>query len=106
MTSTTKNAKHSVKPVWFITGCSTGFGQQIAKHVLDLAGRPVAVDKGAKEGSANMEWMMAHKPFLHRALNWLQAEQPIIIGKKFKGEVFEMNRLLFSVHATAPFDRR
>jgi len=53
----------------------------IAKYVLDLAGRPVAVDKGAKEGSANMEWMMAHKPFLHRALNWLQAEQPIIIGK-------------------------
>ena len=53
----------------------------IAKHVLDLAGRPVAVDKSAKEGSANMEWMMTHKPFLQRALNWLQAEQPIIIGK-------------------------
>ena len=24
------------KPVWFITGCSTGFGMQIAKHVLEL----------------------------------------------------------------------
>lgn len=59
---------------------STGLAL-IAKHVLDLAGRPVAVDKGKKEGSANMEWMMAHKPFLHRALNWLQAEQPIIVGK-------------------------
>jgi len=23
------------KPVWFITGCSTGFGMQIAKHVLE-----------------------------------------------------------------------
>ncbi len=53
----------------------------IAKHVLDLASRPIAVDKGATEGTANMEWMMVHKPFLHRALNWLQAEQPIIIGK-------------------------
>ena len=53
----------------------------IAKHVLELAGRPIAVDKGATEGSANMEWLMAHKPFLHRALNWLQSEQPIIIGK-------------------------
>lgn len=53
----------------------------IAKHVLDLAGRPVAVDKCKRGGSANMEWMEAHKPFLHRALNWLQAEQPIIIGK-------------------------
>jgi len=59
---------------------STGLAL-IAKYVLDLAGRPVAVDKGKKEGSANMEWMTAHKPFLHRALNWLQAEQPIIIGK-------------------------
>ena len=53
----------------------------IAKQVLDLAGRPIAVDKGAREGSANAGWMMEHKPFLHRALNWLQAEQPIIIGK-------------------------
>lgn len=53
----------------------------IAKHVLDLAGRPVVVEKGATEGSVNMDWMMSHKPFLHRALNWLQDEQPILIGK-------------------------
>jgi len=30
MSSSTK------KPVWFITGCSTGFGMEIAKHVLEL----------------------------------------------------------------------
>lgn len=24
------------KPVWFITGCSTGFGRELAKHVLKL----------------------------------------------------------------------
>ena len=41
MTSKTKNTKQSTKPVWFITGCSTGFGRHIAKHVLDLGYRVV-----------------------------------------------------------------
>lgn len=26
---------HEDKPVWFITGCSTGFGHEIARHVLE-----------------------------------------------------------------------
>jgi NAD(P)-dependent dehydrogenase (short-subunit alcohol dehydrogenase family) len=30
------------KPVWFITGCSTGFGREIARHVLGL-GYPTVV---------------------------------------------------------------
>jgi NAD(P)-dependent dehydrogenase (short-subunit alcohol dehydrogenase family) len=29
------------KPVWFITGCSTGFGRELAKHVLELGYRVV-----------------------------------------------------------------
>ncbi|OYW77758.1 MAG: short-chain dehydrogenase/reductase [Verrucomicrobia bacterium 12-59-8] len=29
------------KPVWFITGCSTGFGHELAKHLLDLGYRVV-----------------------------------------------------------------
>jgi len=29
------------KPVWFITGCSTGFGRELAKHVLELGYRTV-----------------------------------------------------------------
>ncbi len=41
MTSSAKKSKHSVKPVWFITGCSTGFGKHIAKHVLELGYRAV-----------------------------------------------------------------
>jgi NAD(P)-dependent dehydrogenase (short-subunit alcohol dehydrogenase family) len=41
MTSSAKNSNHSVKPVWFITGCSTGFGKHIAKHVLELGYRAV-----------------------------------------------------------------
>jgi NAD(P)-dependent dehydrogenase (short-subunit alcohol dehydrogenase family) len=29
------------KPVWFITGCSTGFGRQLARHALDRGYRVV-----------------------------------------------------------------
>jgi len=29
------------KPVWFITGCSTGFGRELAKHVLECGYRVV-----------------------------------------------------------------
>ena len=39
MKSSTKSSKNFSKPVWFITGCSTGFGHQIAKHVLELGYR-------------------------------------------------------------------
>src|SRR5215210_3269609 len=31
----------STKPVWFITGCSTGFGRELAKAVLDRGYRAV-----------------------------------------------------------------
>jgi NAD(P)-dependent dehydrogenase (short-subunit alcohol dehydrogenase family) len=31
----------SEKPVWFITGCSTGFGRQLAMHLLELGYRTV-----------------------------------------------------------------
>ena len=31
----TKN-KNTMKKVWFITGCSTGFGRAIASHVLSI----------------------------------------------------------------------
>ena len=39
----TKNGKAptSTKPVWFITGCSTGFGRELAKHVLERGYRTV-----------------------------------------------------------------
>src|SRR5664280_1483661 len=37
MTMATKNKKSAIteKPVWFITGCSTGFGRELAKLVLE-----------------------------------------------------------------------
>ncbi len=39
----TKNSKavRVTKPVWFITGCSTGFGRELASQVLDLGHRTV-----------------------------------------------------------------
>lgn len=35
MAITEKNTMQSRKPVWFITGCSTGFGRQIARISLN-----------------------------------------------------------------------
>jgi NAD(P)-dependent dehydrogenase (short-subunit alcohol dehydrogenase family) len=48
MTST-KNTKQAAKPVWFITGCSTGFGRQIAKHVLELGYRVVVTSRDPED---------------------------------------------------------
>lgn len=35
----------SETPVWFITGCSTGFGRELAKHVLELGYRTVVTSR-------------------------------------------------------------
>ena len=39
----TTNSKSAIteKPVWFITGCSTGFGRELATHVLERGYRTV-----------------------------------------------------------------
>jgi NAD(P)-dependent dehydrogenase (short-subunit alcohol dehydrogenase family) len=37
------------KPVWFITGCSTGFGRELAKHVLELGYRTVVTARSPDE---------------------------------------------------------
>ena len=39
----TTNSKSAIteNPVWFITGCSTGFGRELAKHVLERGYRTV-----------------------------------------------------------------
>ena len=39
--ATSSKSATSIKPVWFITGCSTGFGRELAKHVLELGYRAV-----------------------------------------------------------------
>ena len=37
-----KDINMTSKPVWFITGCSTGFGRELARHTLEL-GYPTVV---------------------------------------------------------------
>lgn len=49
MSTTSKINKQSQKPVWFITGCSTGFGRQIAKHVLELGYRVVVTSRDPED---------------------------------------------------------
>ena len=44
-----KNATLYEKPVWFITGCSTGFGRQIATHVLELGYRTVVTSRDPED---------------------------------------------------------
>jgi NAD(P)-dependent dehydrogenase (short-subunit alcohol dehydrogenase family) len=41
MAMTTSKSLITKKPVWFITGCSTGFGRELAKHVLERGYRTV-----------------------------------------------------------------
>ena len=47
----TKNEKTALteKPVWFITGCSTGFGRQLAKYVLERGYRTVVTARHPDE---------------------------------------------------------
>jgi NAD(P)-dependent dehydrogenase (short-subunit alcohol dehydrogenase family) len=45
MSAKTKDNQPSNQPVWLITGCSTGFGRQIAKHVLGLGYRTVVTSR-------------------------------------------------------------
>ncbi len=41
MAVTNSKTPISEKPVWMITGCSTGFGRELTKHVLELGYRAV-----------------------------------------------------------------
>lgn len=40
---------NSSPPVWFITGCSTGFGRHIAQHVLQLGYRTVVTSRDTND---------------------------------------------------------
>jgi len=43
----TANSKLAItgKPVWFITGCSSGFGRELAKHVIECGYRAVVTGR-------------------------------------------------------------
>lgn len=53
----------------------------IAKLVVDLASRPIALNMGFQLGDVGMEWLADHRLFLEPALSWLESEQPILIGR-------------------------
>jgi NAD(P)-dependent dehydrogenase (short-subunit alcohol dehydrogenase family) len=52
VTTTTPNALATVPPVWFITGCSTGFGLELARQAIEKGYRTVvtARDPSRLEG--------------------------------------------------------
>ncbi|MDR3455976.1 MAG: oxidoreductase [Verrucomicrobiae bacterium] len=59
MTTKNKKSTNGERPVWFITGCSTGFGRELASQVLRLgyrtvvtARKPDAVKDLAEQGEA------------------------------------------------------
>ena len=49
MATATSNPATTGKPVWFITGCSTGFGRELAKHVLERGYRTVVTARNPDE---------------------------------------------------------
>jgi len=49
MATTKSPVATTAKPVWFITGCSTGFGRELAKHVLDRGYRTVVTARNPDE---------------------------------------------------------
>jgi NAD(P)-dependent dehydrogenase (short-subunit alcohol dehydrogenase family) len=49
MTTKDKKSADTKKPVWFITGCSTGFGRDLAKHALELGYRTVVTARKPDE---------------------------------------------------------
>ena len=49
MVTTTSNPATSDRPVWFITGCSTGFGRELVKHVLERGYRTVVTARKPDE---------------------------------------------------------
>lgn len=42
----------SERPVWFITGCSTGFGRELANHLLERGYRAVVTARNPDALSA------------------------------------------------------
>src|ERR1035437_5772878 len=49
MTTRTKKSAITEKPIWFITGCSTGFGRELAKHALERGYRTVVTARDPDE---------------------------------------------------------
>lgn len=53
----------------------------MASIVLNLASRPVRLEKRRSHGKADMNWLLERKSFLNVAFGWLESEAPIVIGR-------------------------
>jgi len=51
MNAQDKQSSESNKPVWFITGCSTGFGRELAMHVCERGYRTVVTARNLDDVS-------------------------------------------------------
>ncbi len=49
MTSNHKESMAAEKPVWLITGCSTGFGRELARHLLECGYRVVVTARNPED---------------------------------------------------------
>lgn len=53
----------------------------IASIVMQLASRPIRIEKERPSGEADLTWLSSHKPFVKVALAWLKGEEPVVIGR-------------------------
>ena len=48
-------------PVWFITGCSTGFGLELAKLAIERGYRTVSGKKVCAKLALTVNWRLRHR---------------------------------------------
>lgn len=53
MSNTESESTKNEMPVWFITGCSTGFGRDLAMHLLERNPSHLAVMHGMTDSNGN-----------------------------------------------------
>jgi hypothetical protein len=53
----------------------------VAYIVLNLASRPIRLEKQHLPDETDMNWLLERKPFLNAAFGWLESEAPVVIGK-------------------------
>lgn len=49
--------------------------------MLDLASRPIRLEKRSLLGKADLDWLLKRKSFIREAFKWLEDEGPMVIGR-------------------------
>ena len=70
MRKKTQKTTNSEKPVWFITGCSTGFGRELATQVLELGYRTVITARNPAD-------VRRKRRFVYAWTFWARADGPL-----------------------------